>query len=143
MYLTHHSDEIVVATSLMHNKYSSIWDYGGAHIVISSLYSLTTIWHWVYWDLAIFVDDRTGKRSLDLPKIFGIHLFLSGVACFGFGTFHISNLYGLIGKVQFENPAWGVEDETRNSNRRKLLGCTIVLTTTKKERKKESILLSK
>ncbi|KAL2224215.1 UNVERIFIED_CONTAM: Photosystem II CP47 reaction center protein [Sesamum indicum] len=35
------------------------------------------IWHWVYWDLEIFCDERTGKPSLDLPKIFGIHLFLS------------------------------------------------------------------
>ncbi|XWS49525.1 hypothetical protein CRYUN_Cryun12cG0010500 [Craigia yunnanensis] len=48
------------------------------------------IWHWVYWDLEIFCDERTGKPSLDLPKIFGIHLFLSGVACFGFGAFHVT-----------------------------------------------------
>ncbi|CAN2058863.1 unnamed protein product [Malus fusca] len=52
------------------------------------------IWHWVYWDLEIFTDERTGKPSLDLPKIFGIHLFLSGVACFGFGAFHVTGLYG-------------------------------------------------
>jgi len=31
---------------------------------------------------------------LDLPKIFGIHLFLCGVACFGFGAFHVTSLYG-------------------------------------------------
>ncbi|KAH0849783.1 hypothetical protein HID58_096095, partial [Brassica napus] len=77
------------------------------------------IWHWVYWDLEIFCDERTGKPSLDLPKIFGIHLFLSGVACFGFGAFHVTGLYGpgiwvsdpygLTGKVQPVNPAWGVE----------------------------------
>ncbi|CAN0934546.1 Photosystem II CP47 reaction center protein [Linum grandiflorum] len=67
----------------------------------------------------IFCDERTGKPSLDLPKIFGIHLFLSGVACFGFGAFHVTGLYGpgiwvsdpygLTGKVQAVNPAWGVE----------------------------------
>ncbi|TYH97725.1 hypothetical protein ES332_A12G261500v1 [Gossypium tomentosum] len=87
-----------------------IWSYegvAGAHI------------HWVYWDLEIFCDERTGKPSLDLPKIFGIHLFLSGVACFGFGAFHVTGLYGpgiwvsdpygLTGKVQPINPAWGVE----------------------------------
>ena len=45
-------------------------------------------------DLEIFCDERTGKPSLDLPKIFGIHLFLSGVACFGFGAFHVTGLYG-------------------------------------------------
>ncbi|CAN0930941.1 Photosystem II CP47 reaction center protein [Linum grandiflorum] len=80
---------------------------------------LAAIWHWVYWDLEIFCDERTGKPSLDLPKIFGIHLFLSGVACFGFGAFHVTGLYGpgiwvsdpygLTGKVQAVNPAWGVE----------------------------------
>ncbi|MBA0662193.1 hypothetical protein Goklo_006371 [Gossypium klotzschianum] len=53
---------------------------------------------------------RQEKPSLDLPKIFGIHLFLSRVACFGFGTFYVTRLYGpgiwvsdpygLTGKVQ-------------------------------------------
>ncbi|PHU03349.1 Photosystem II CP47 reaction center protein [Capsicum chinense] len=99
-----------------------IWSYkgvAGAHIVFSGLCFLAAIWHWVYWDLEIFCDERTGKPSLDLPKIFGIHLFLSGVACFGFGAFHVTGLYGpgiwvsdpygLTGKVQPINPAWGVE----------------------------------
>ncbi|TYH83710.1 hypothetical protein ES332_D02G149300v1 [Gossypium tomentosum] len=90
-----------------------------AHIVFSGLCFLAAIWHWVYWDLEIFCDERTGKPYLDLPKIFGIHLFLSGVACFGFGAFHVTGLYGpgiwvsdpygLTGKVQPVNPAWGVE----------------------------------
>ncbi|KAK1258692.1 Photosystem II CP47 chlorophyll apoprotein [Acorus gramineus] len=99
-----------------------IWSYegvAGAHIVFSGLCFLAAIWHWVYWDLEIFCDERTGKPSLDLPKIFGIHLFLSGVACFGFGAFHVTGLYGpgiwvsdpygLTGKVQPVNPAWGAE----------------------------------
>ncbi|KAI3967597.1 hypothetical protein MKW92_003472 [Papaver armeniacum] len=91
----------------------------GAHILFSGLCFLAAIWHWVYWDLEIFCDERTGKPSLDLPKIFGIHLFLSGVAWFGFGAFHVTGLYGpgiwvsdpygLTGKVQSVNPAWGVE----------------------------------
>ncbi|PHT54985.1 Photosystem II CP47 reaction center protein [Capsicum baccatum] len=101
---------------------SGIWSYegvAGAHIVFSGLCFLAAIWHWVYWDLEIFSDERTEKPSLDLPKIFGIHLFLSGVACFGFGAFHVTGLYGpeiwvsdpygLMGKVQPVNPAWGVE----------------------------------
>ncbi|WOH07456.1 hypothetical protein DCAR_0726886 [Daucus carota subsp. sativus] len=89
------------------------------HIVFSGLCFLAAIWHWTYWDLAIFCDERTGKPSLDLPKIFGIHLFLAGLACFGFGAFHVTGLYGpgiwvsdpygLTGKVQSVNPAWGVE----------------------------------
>ena len=76
---------------------AGIWSYegvAGAHIVFSGLCFLAAIWHWVYWDLEIFCDERTGKPSLDLPKIFGIHLFLSGVACFGFGAFHVTGLYG-------------------------------------------------
>ncbi|KAG2287320.1 hypothetical protein Bca52824_046924 [Brassica carinata] len=74
-----------------------LWSYegvAGAHIVFSGLCFLAAIWHWVYWDLEFFCDERTGKPSLDLPKIFGIHLFLSGVACFGFGAFHVTGLYG-------------------------------------------------
>ena len=50
-----------------------IWSYegvAGAHIVFSGLCFLAAIWHWVYWDLEIFCDERTGKPSLDLPKIF-------------------------------------------------------------------------
>ncbi|KAL9991132.1 putative photosystem II [Helianthus debilis subsp. tardiflorus] len=99
-----------------------IWSYegvAGAHIVFSGLCFLAAIWHWVYWDLEIFCDERTGKPSLDLPKIFGIHLFLAGLACFGFGAFHVTGLYGpgiwvsdpygLTGKVQSVNPSWGVE----------------------------------
>ncbi|CAN6454445.1 unnamed protein product [Victoria cruziana] len=76
-----------------------IWSYegvAGAHIVFSGLCFLAAIWHW----------------------IFGIHLFLSGVACFGFGAFHVIGLYGpgiwvsdpygLTGKVQPVNPLWGL-----------------------------------
>ncbi|MFQ6661823.1 hypothetical protein Gotur_029852, partial [Gossypium turneri] len=99
-----------------------IWSYEGVvgvHIVFSGFYFLAAIWYWVYRDLEIFCDERTEKPSLDLPKIFGIHLFLSGVACFGFGAFYVtglygpgiwvSNPYGLTGKVQLVNPGWGVE----------------------------------
>ncbi|KAL5696972.1 hypothetical protein ACHQM5_031179 [Ranunculus cassubicifolius] len=79
-----------------------IWSYegvAGAHIVFSGLCFLAAIWHWVYWDLEIFSDER--------------------LACFGFGAFHVTGLYGpgiwvsdpygLTGKVQSVNPAWGVE----------------------------------
>jgi len=69
--------------------------------------------------LEMFCDERTGKPSLDLLKIFGIHLFLAGVACFGFGAFHVTGLYGpriwvsgsygLTGRIQSVNLAWGVE----------------------------------
>ncbi|KAG6540027.1 hypothetical protein Mapa_018610 [Marchantia paleacea] len=101
---------------------AGIWSYEGVaavHIVLSGLLFLAAIWHWVYWDLELFRDERTGKPSLDLPKIFGIHLFLSGVLCFAFGAFHVTGLfgpgiwisdpYGLTGKVQPVAPAWGAE----------------------------------
>jgi len=91
----------------------------GAHIVFSGLCFLAAIWHWVYWDLSRFCDERRGKPSLDLPKIWGIHFFLSGSGCFGFGAFHLTGLsglgiwvsdpYGLTGRVQAVNPPCGVE----------------------------------
>jgi photosystem II CP47 chlorophyll apoprotein len=77
---------------------------------------LAAIWHWVYWDLELFRDPRTGEPALDLQN-FGIHLLLSGLACFGFGAFHVTGLfgpgiwvsdaYGITGKVQPVAPSWG------------------------------------
>jgi photosystem II CP47 chlorophyll apoprotein len=88
-----------------------------AHIVLSGLLFLAACWHWVYWDLELFRDPRTGEPALDLPKMFGIHLFLSGLLCFGFGAFHLTGLfgpgmwvsdpYGLTGSVQPVAPEWG------------------------------------
>ena len=99
-----------------------IWSYEGvaaAHIVLSGLLFGAAIWHWVFWDLELFRDPRTGNPALDLPKIFGIHLFLSGLLCFGFGAFHVTGLfgpgiwvsdpYGLTGSVQPVSPSWGAD----------------------------------
>jgi photosystem II CP47 chlorophyll apoprotein len=96
------------------------WSFEGvaaAHIVLSGLLFLAACWHWVYWDLDLFRDPRTGEPALDLPKMFGIHLFLSGLLCFGFGAFHLTGLwgpgmwvsdpYGLTGSVQPVAPEWG------------------------------------
>jgi photosystem II CP47 chlorophyll apoprotein len=96
------------------------WSFEGvaaAHIVLSGLLFLAAVWHWVFWDLELFVDPRTGESALDLPKMFGIHLFLSGLLCFGFGAFHqtglwgpgmwVSDAYGLTGHVQPVAPEWG------------------------------------
>jgi photosystem II CP47 chlorophyll apoprotein len=56
--------------------------------------------------------------ALDLPKNFGIHLFLSGLLCFGFGAFHVTGLFGpgiwvsdpyLTGSVQPVAPSWGAD----------------------------------
>ena len=64
------------------SKRFGFWSYEGvavAHIVLSGLLILTSIWHWTFWDLELFSDPRTGNPALDLPKIFGIHLLLSGI----------------------------------------------------------------
>ncbi len=99
---------------------AGIWSFEGvaiAHIILSGLLFLAAVWHWVYWDLELFVDQRTGQPALDLPKMFGIHLFLSGLLCFGFGAFHLTGLwgpgmwvsdaFGVTGHVQPVAPEWG------------------------------------
>jgi photosystem II CP47 chlorophyll apoprotein len=96
------------------------WSFEGvalAHIILAGMLFLAAIWHWVYWDLELFRDPRTGEPALDLPKMFGIHLFLSGLLCFGFGAFHLTGLwgpgmwvsdpYGLTGHVAPVAPDWG------------------------------------
>jgi len=101
---------------------AGIWSYEGvavAHILLSGLLFLAAIWHYKNWDLELFRDPRTNKPALDLPKIFGIHLFLSGLLCFGFGAFHVSGLfgpgiwvsdpYGITGNVQPVAPSWGAD----------------------------------
>jgi photosystem II CP47 chlorophyll apoprotein len=99
-----------------------IWSFEGValtHIVLSGMCFLAAIWHWIYWDLDIFRNPLTGESALDLPQIFGIHLFLSALLSFGFGAFHVtgtlgpgiwvSDAYGLTGRVQGVSPAWGPE----------------------------------
>jgi photosystem II CP47 chlorophyll apoprotein len=96
------------------------WSFEGvaaAHIVLSGLLFLAAVWHWVFWDLELFRDPRTGEPALDLPKMFGIHLFLSGLLCFGFGAFHLTGLFGpgmwvsdafgVTGSIQAVAPEWG------------------------------------
>jgi len=88
-----------------------------AHIILAGLLFLAACWHWVYWDLEIFKNARTNEPALDLPRIFGIHLFLAGLLCFGFGAFHLTGIfgpgmwvsdpYGLTGHVQPIKPDWG------------------------------------
>ena len=35
-----------------------------AHIVLSGLLILASIWHWTFWDLELFRDPRTGNPAL-------------------------------------------------------------------------------
>jgi photosystem II CP47 chlorophyll apoprotein len=88
-----------------------------AHIIFSGLEFLAAVWHWNYWNIATFYDANTDEPVLDLPKIFGIHLFLAGLLCFGFGAFHltgvfgpgmwVSDPFGLTGHMQAVAPEWG------------------------------------
>jgi photosystem II CP47 chlorophyll apoprotein len=64
-----------------------------AHIFLSGLLILASFWHWVYWDLDVFIA-RTGKIQLDLLRIFGIHLLLASITCFFFGVAHLTGLFG-------------------------------------------------
>ena len=74
------------------------WSFEGvaiAHIVLSGLLFLASVWHWVYWDLELFVDTRTGKpRFGTYLKCLVFHLLLSGILCFGFGAFHLTGTMG-------------------------------------------------
>ena len=81
------------------NNTAILWSYESvsiAHILLSGALLMAAIWHWVYWDLDIFNNNNTNSVtqasiniiSLDLPLIFGIHLFLSSLLCFAFGLFH-------------------------------------------------------
>ncbi|KAL4181132.1 hypothetical protein AMTRI_Chr12g269720 [Amborella trichopoda] len=70
-----------------------IWSYegvAGSHIVIGCI--------------GIYKYSVMNVQALDFRKIFGIHFFLSGVAIFGFGAFHVTGLY-----AQSVNPTWGFE----------------------------------
>ncbi|MGV0026986.1 photosystem II chlorophyll-binding protein CP47 [Phormidesmis priestleyi] len=101
-------------------KDHGIWTFetvAVTHIVLSGLLFLAACWHWVYWDLDLFKDERTGEPFLDLPRVFGIHLLAAGLLCFGFGAFHltgvfgpgmwVSDAYGLTGHIQPVRPEWG------------------------------------
>ena len=101
-------------------KNIGFWSYEGvalSHILLSGLFILASIWHWTFWDLELFCDPRTENPVLDLPKIFGIHLFLSRALCFRFGSLHstglfgpgiwISDPYGLTGRIEHLKPSWG------------------------------------
>jgi len=46
-----------------------IWSFEGvaaAHIILSGLF--LAVWHWVYWDLELFRDPRTGEPALTFQR---------------------------------------------------------------------------
>ena len=90
-----------------------------AHILVSGLFFLAAVWHWVNWDLELFFPNDSKEPVIDLPRVFGGHLFLLGTLCFTFGAFHltgvagpgmwVSDPYGLTGHIQGVAPVWGAE----------------------------------
>jgi photosystem II CP47 chlorophyll apoprotein len=75
---------------------NTYWTYEsviGAHIILSGACILASFWHWAFWDLALFLNNQR-KLVLDLNRIFGIHLSLASLLCFGFGLCHLTGLYG-------------------------------------------------
>ena len=82
-----------------------------AHIALSGLLFLASIWHWTFWDLSLF------RVGIDLPSVFGIHLALASFLCFSFGSFHLTGFWGpgfwctdkigLNGELAYLKPLWG------------------------------------
>jgi photosystem II CP47 chlorophyll apoprotein len=89
-----------------------------SHLVLSGLLILGSLWHWAYWDLDLFIYKSRGLLLLDLPKIFGIHLLLASITCFGFGYCHLTGLagpglwssdsYGLVGSIRSIKPVYSI-----------------------------------
>lgn len=76
---------------------NSCWTYetvSFAHLILSNLLILASFWHWAYLDLNVFVSTLTNQLKLDLNNIFGIHLVLASVICFGYGYKHLTGAYG-------------------------------------------------
>ena len=100
---------------------NSYWSYetvAVSHILLSGLCLLAGLWHWAYWDLDVFVSSTSGKLVLDLNRIFGIHLTLAAIACFGFGLGHLSGYagpgmwtsdsFGILGSVRYIKPVYSI-----------------------------------
>merc|ERR1712060_422200 len=81
-----------------------------AHLCLSGLLALASIWHWAYWDLDLFLEARTGNLVLDLVRILGIHLVLSSIISFFFG---ISYLSGFSGPELWTSDSVGILGSTR------------------------------
>jgi photosystem II CP47 chlorophyll apoprotein len=97
------------------------WTYESvivAHWILSGALYLAALWHWAYWDLNMFIDSTSGQLVLDFLKLFGIHLTLASLLCFGFGYFHLtgtlgpgmwaSDQYAIVGGIRDVQPAYSL-----------------------------------
>jgi photosystem II CP47 chlorophyll apoprotein len=115
-------DWCIGAEPLYYNtSFNVLWKFesvSASHLILAGLLSLSSFWHWSFWDLKVFISNSTAKLSLDLVRIFGIHLLLAGLLCFGFGTSHLSGLFGpgfwtsdnlgLVGAVRQVKPVYSI-----------------------------------
>lgn len=100
------------------NPYWTYETVSVAHILLSGFSILAAFWHWAYWDLDVFLSSSTSSLLLDLNRIFGIHLTLASLLCFGFGLAHLtgffgpglwtSDSFGLLGSVRFVKPVYSI-----------------------------------
>jgi photosystem II CP47 chlorophyll apoprotein len=103
------------------NRLDLYWSYESvslAHLILSGLLLLASLWHWTYYNLSVFISSLTGKLVLDLNRIFGIHVSLSSILCFGFGIAHLTGLYGpgmwtsdscgLVGSIRLVKPVYSL-----------------------------------
>ena len=74
-----------------------------AHIPLAGLLLISSIWHWLYWDLDLFINSNI--INIDLFRVFSIHLTLSSLLCASYGLYHIS---GLFGPGIFSSDAYGI-----------------------------------
>lgn len=103
---------------LSQNPYWSFETVAVSHLLLSGLLTLASCWHWAYWDLDLFISSLTGKLVLDLNRIFGIHLTLASLLCFGFGIIHLtgfggpglwtSDSFGIIGSIRNVKPVYSI-----------------------------------
>ena len=63
------------------------------HIVLAGLLFCASFFHYTFWDLDVFI--FSGQLVLNLNKMFGIHLLLAGLLCYGFGYGHLQQLIGM------------------------------------------------
>ena len=85
-----------------------------AHLSLSGSLIVSSLWHWAYWDIEVFVGYGTTNLVLDLNQLFGIHLSLASILCNGFGFAHISGYLGpglwtsdslgIVGSIRFIKP---------------------------------------
>ena len=104
------------ALGTFHSKSTGL-DVGiSSHTSLAGLVLLAGTWHWAFWDLDMFVLKQV--LSLDLLRVFGIHLVLASSACFSFGYSHLTgalgpgfwttDAFGLVGQVRGLKPSFAM-----------------------------------